>query len=119
LGDCPEKGGHIAGAFSRDGLAVSTELLGWRDTLVLAGWYSDVKGVSGRLDLLADVEACLPDDSPVRHRISYRWLAIIQYDTAVVTMHWKLNFHLTDLFNKVGSNSAYHHKFQCVRLYRH
>jgi hypothetical protein len=94
--DCPENGSLIADAFSRDGLAVSTELLGWRDTLVLAGWHSDVKGVSGRLDLLAQVEACLPDDSPVRHGISDRWRAVTGYDAPLLGTDWTVNVHFPE-----------------------
>lgn len=53
-------------SFEADAWATANELLEWRDTLVLGGWDTKpIKGVSGRLADLAEVESPLqPKDQP-------------------------------------------------------
>ena len=46
----------IRDSFKIDEYGVAAELLRWRDELILAGWTSTIKGVSEKLDFIADVE---------------------------------------------------------------
>lgn len=43
-------------SFQTDEYGTTAELLQWRDELVLAGWTTDIKGVSEKLDCLAAIE---------------------------------------------------------------
>src|SRR6185312_3904100 len=49
-------------SFEKDPLAVSETLLGWRDSLVLAGWDGMAEGNSQRLHDLAEINAALKEE---------------------------------------------------------
>ena len=63
----------FAAPFSANEYSVATELLHWRDMLRLTGWNGSMKGISARLDMLADIEpeVVLPSSGD-------RWLAVIE-----------------------------------------
>jgi len=57
-------------------LKVTTELLKWRDALIMAGW-DRVKPLQGaRIGLLSQAEALLPKQGCVRRGSADRWLAL-------------------------------------------
>lgn len=51
---------------------VSTELLGWRDTLILAGW-DGLADFPAKLSILSRAEKEIPADSVIRSGIADRW----------------------------------------------
>ncbi|MBO7480853.1 MAG: PD-(D/E)XK nuclease family protein [Bacteroidales bacterium] len=55
-----------------DDWGTARQLLQWRDTLVMAGWNKDVKGISTKLDSLADLE-----DSHLLKGDSDRWVRVL------------------------------------------
>lgn len=57
-------------------LKVTVELLRWRDQLILAGWDRVAPLPEGKLQTLAQAEACLPAQSVVRRGRADRWLTL-------------------------------------------
>lgn len=51
------KGAFYESSFEKDDWGVARTLLHWRDTLMMAGWNKDIKGISEKLDKLADIES--------------------------------------------------------------
>lgn len=47
-----------------DSMSVAKTLMGWRDVLVMAGWNSDVKNISNRLNALAEIESFCEEEEP-------------------------------------------------------
>ena len=62
----------FAPSFEADEFNVAAELLRWRDLLRLAGWKASMRGISPRIDLLADLEA-----SFARPALGDRWQAVL------------------------------------------
>jgi len=65
-------------SFDVDEYGVASELLRWRDELVLAGWTSEIKGVSDKLDLMAEVERTAVQEGVNIKGESDRWKAIFE-----------------------------------------
>lgn len=63
----------FAPSFEADEFNVAAELLRWRDLLRLAGWKASMRGISPRIDLLADLEASL-----ARPALGDRWQAVLE-----------------------------------------
>lgn len=63
----------FARSFEADEYNVAAELLRWRDMLRLAGWNSSMRGISDRIDLLADIEAQFPHPA-----LGDRWQAVAE-----------------------------------------
>lgn len=63
----------FAKSFNTDPVGVAGELLRWKDQLVLAGWSGAVKGISPRLDTLAEIE----NSTKLSFGVEDRWIQII------------------------------------------
>lgn len=68
---------HSTGSFyeisyNTDDWGTARQLLQWRDTLVMAGWNKDVRGISSKLDCMADLE-----DKPLLKGTSDRWVRVL------------------------------------------
>jgi hypothetical protein len=61
-------------SFEKDDWGVARTLLRWRDLLVLAGWEKNRRGISTKLDKLADIESDFCSNSEAD-----RWVAIANY----------------------------------------
>lgn len=61
-------------SFEKDDWGVARTLLRWRDMLVLAGWEKNKRGISTKLDKLADIESDFCSNSEAD-----RWVAIANY----------------------------------------
>ena len=61
-------------SFEIDDWGVANLLLQWRDTLIFAGWNKDMKNISDKLDLLADIENDFFTPSEAD-----RWVKIAKY----------------------------------------
>jgi hypothetical protein len=70
----------IKKSFEMDEYGVASEVLNWRDELVLAGWNPEIEGVSDKLDLIAEVEKLAVQDSINIKGESDRWKAIFDSD---------------------------------------
>lgn len=78
----------FASSFEADEFNVAAELLRWRDLLRLAGWNASMRGISGRIDLLADLETgfSLP-------ALGDRWQAVLEELPKHQLTDWTLELH--------------------------
>ncbi len=67
-------------SFDTDEYGVASQLLHWRDELVLAGWKSDMNGISDKLDLIAEVETTALQNGINIKGESDRWNTIFESD---------------------------------------
>ena len=72
----------IKKSFEMDEYGVASEILNWRDELVLAGWNPEIEGVSDKLDLIAEVEKLAEQDSINIKGESDRWKAVFESDAS-------------------------------------
>ena len=66
------KGSFYEKSYYTDDWGTARQLLQWRDTLVMAGWNKDVRGISPKLDCMADLE-----DKPLLKGTSDRWVRVL------------------------------------------
>lgn len=78
----------FAPSFEADEFNVAAELLRWRDLLRLAGWKASMRGISPRIDLLADLEA-----SFARPALGDRWQAVLEELPKHRLTDWTLELH--------------------------
>lgn len=69
----------FADSFSVDDLGVASELLKWRDALVLSGWNSAVTGISDKIDQLAIIERIFKSDKMFRPGEADRWIKLCDF----------------------------------------
>ena len=74
----------IRQSFKIDEYGTASELLRWRDELTLAGWNSRMKGISAKLNLLADIEDLAIKKGVNIKGESDRWRTVMNADTAVL-----------------------------------
>lgn len=78
----------FAPSFKADEFNVAAELLRWRDQLRLAGWKASMRGISPRIDLLADLEP-----SFARPALGDRWQAVLEELPKHRLTGWTLELH--------------------------
>lgn len=78
----------FAPSFKADEFNVAAELLRWRDQLRLAGWKASMRGISPRIDLLADLEP-----SFARPALGDRWQAVLEELPKHRLTDWTLELH--------------------------
>lgn len=78
----------FAESFRADEYNVAAELLRWRDQLQLAGWNSSMRGISRRIDLLADLEAGFACPA-----LGDRWQAVMEELPNHDLSDWTLELH--------------------------
>lgn len=78
----------FAPSFETDEFNLAAELLRWRDLLRLAGWKASMRGISPRIDLLADLEA-----SFARPALGDRWQAVLEELPKHRLADWTLELH--------------------------
>lgn len=78
----------FAPSFKADEFNVAAELLRWRDQLRLAGWKASMRGISSRIDLLADLEP-----SFARPALGDRWQAVLEELPKHRLTDWTLELH--------------------------
>lgn len=66
------KGSFYEKSYPVDDWGTARQLLQWRDTLVMAGWNKEIRGISTKLDNLADLE-----DSHLPMGDSDRWVRVL------------------------------------------
>lgn len=69
----------FAESFEIDDLGVSTELLRWRDALILSGWNETIKGISDKVDAMAEIESIFKSDDIFKPGIADRWIMICDF----------------------------------------
>lgn len=75
-------------SFEADEFNVAAELLRWRDQLRLAGWKASMRGISPRINLLADLEP-----SFARPALGDRWQAVLEELPKHRLTDWTLELH--------------------------
>lgn len=75
-------------SFEADEFNVAAELLRWRDQLRLAGWKASMRGISPRIDLLADLEP-----SFARPALGDSWQAVLEELPKHRLTDWTLELH--------------------------
>lgn len=78
----------FAPSFKADEFNVAAELLRWRDQLRLAGWKASMRGISPRIDLLADLEP-----SFARPALGDSWQAVLEELPKHRLTDWTLELH--------------------------
>ena len=78
----------FAPSFKADEFNVAAELLRWRDQLRLAGWKASMRGISPRIDLLADLEP-----SFARPALGDSWQAVLEELPKHRMTDWTLELH--------------------------
>lgn len=78
----------FAPSFKADEFNVAAELLRWRDQLRLVGWKASMRGISPRIDLLADLEP-----SFARPALGDRWQAVLEELPKHRLTDWTLELH--------------------------
>lgn len=86
----------IKKSFQIDEYGVSTELLKWRDELILAGWNSDMKNISPKIDLLCQIEKTATEKGIVIQGESDRWRAILTCDIQILSCEDQLAIHFPE-----------------------
>jgi len=105
----------ISKSFDVDEYGVASQLLKWRDELVLAGWKPDMIGISDKLDLIAEVEKTAVQNGINIKGESDRWKAIFESDARFLEDGDELLVYfpehllppwLADFFNKLAEKGA-------------
>ena len=78
----------FASSFEADEFNVAAELLRWRDLLRLAGWPASMRGISARIDLLADLEPGFQCPA-----LGDRWQAVLEELPKHRLTDWTLELH--------------------------
>lgn len=78
----------FAPSFKADEFNVAAELLRWRDQLRLAGWKASMRGISPRIDLLANLEP-----SFARPALGDSWQAVLEELPKHRMTDWTLELH--------------------------
>ncbi|MDO9340945.1 MAG: hypothetical protein Q7T72_10550, partial [Bacteroidales bacterium] len=86
----------IKESFKIDEYGVATELLHWRDELVIAGWNPDIRDVSAKLDFLSDVERQAIATSTSIKGESDRWRAIFDSNENILLKDDELIIHFPE-----------------------
>ncbi|HUX59442.1 MAG TPA: PD-(D/E)XK nuclease family protein [Bacteroidales bacterium] len=93
-----QKDCFIKESFKIDEYGVATELLHWRDELVIAGWNPGIRDISVKLDFLSDVERQAIATATSIKGESDRWRAVIDSNENVLQKDDELIIHFPEKF---------------------
>lgn len=81
LGKCIKEGNLLYDSFALDNpeqqfFPVASQLLTWRDSLLMGGWNGKDALPEGKLRVISDAEKCIPENSCIRMGEADRWKAL-------------------------------------------
>ena len=79
-----DKSSIISDSFLADEYGVASELLRWRDELLVAGWNSDIRHISAKLDFISDVERLAMRSAINIKGESDRWKAVLNSNSMIL-----------------------------------
>lgn len=119
-------GCFIEDSFKVDEYGVASELLKWRDELILAGWKPEIKNIPGKLAFIAEIEMLLRKDKINIRGNSDRWRMLIESkripleDDDEIIIHFPRKYlppfigELLDKLEKDGIKCSYLEYDKCI-----